>query len=350
MSVYVTATIKRLSICVHLTQTRLKVPEPTMTSIRPAKHRSYAWAAMLACMAGLARSQQPAPYELVDLATPYTTFWDETRNLPTAERVAAFKKRFDQLLPGFFSIERVSWTTSEKYDARIARSFERFPQIRERYTAATAAFSKLLAPAHESFVRTFPDLKPIGPIYLVNSLNEFDGGTRQWNGPSRLMFGIDVMVQVHDFPDERPFFHHELFHVYHQQFFTGCEEVWCGLWSEGLAVLVAQRLSPQATDAQLLLDSPQPLRPAVEKDRRAAACAVASRLDSKSQDDLGGLFSSGPPVNGLPPRVGYYVGYLVAAEAAKDRSLSELAHLDNTAARERVKATLGRLARCTGSN
>src|SRR5687768_17607133 len=92
------------------------------TSIRPAKHRSYAWGAMLACMAGLARSQQPAPYELVDLATPYTTFWDETRNLPTAERVAAFKKRFDELLPGFFSIERASWTTSEKYDRALVRA------------------------------------------------------------------------------------------------------------------------------------------------------------------------------------------------------------------------------------
>ena len=96
-----------------------------------------------------AHSQQPAPYELVDLATPYTAFWDETQKLPTAERVAAFKTRFDKLLPGYYSIERVTWTTAEKYDARIARSFEKFPEIRERFTAATANFSRLLAPAHQ---------------------------------------------------------------------------------------------------------------------------------------------------------------------------------------------------------
>jgi hypothetical protein len=315
-----------------------------MTSIRSA--RTHAWATVLACMAGFAQAQQPAPYELVDLATPYTAFWDETQKLPTAERVAAFKARFDKLLPGYYSIERVTWTTAEKYDARIARSFERFPGIRDRFTAATADFSKLLAPAHQSFTRTFPDLKPIGPIYLINSLNEFDGGTREWGGKARLMFGIDVMVQVHDYPDETPFFHHELFHVYHQQFFTGCEEVWCALWAEGLATLVAHRLNPDATDAQLLLTSPKPLRPEVEKDRRAAVCAVASRLDSKDADDLGGLFSSGPEVQGLPPRFGYYVGYLVAEEAAKSQSLSQLAHLENKVVREVVNESLARLGKC----
>jgi hypothetical protein len=317
-----------------------------MTSIRSAKHRAYAWATVLVCMAGLAQSQQSAPYELVDLATPYTAFWEETQKLPTAERVAAFKTRFDKLLPGYYSIERVTWTTAEKYDARIARSFEKFPEIRERFMAATANFSRLLAPAHQSFKQTFPDLKPIGPIYLVNSLNEFDGGTREWGGKARLMFGIDVMVQVHDYPDETPFFHHELFHVYHQQYFHGCEEAWCALWAEGLATLVAHRLTPGATDAQLLLTSPKPLRPEVERDRKAAVCAVVSRLDSKNPDDLGGLFSSGPQVGDLPPRFGYYVGYLVAEEAAKGRSLMDLAHLDSKAAREIVNESLKKLATC----
>jgi hypothetical protein len=315
-----------------------------MTFIRTT--RSFAWAVVLACVAGLARSREPAPYELVDLATAYTSFWDETQKLPTAERVAAFKARFDKLLPGYYSIERVTWTTAEKYDAKIARSFDKFPQIRDRFIAGTANFSRLLAPAHQSFTRTFPDMKPIGPIYLINSLNEFDGGTREWDGKVRLMFGIDVMVQVHDYPDETPFFHHELFHVYHQQFFPGCEEAWCSLWAEGLATLVAHRLNPGATDAQLLLTSPKPLRPEVDRDRKTAVCAVASRLDSKNPDDLGGLFSSGPPVGELPPRFGYFVGYLVAEEAAKDRSLMQLAHLDRKAAREVVDASLKKLATC----
>ena len=298
--------------------------------------------AIVAC----AVSRQPAPYSLVDLATPYESFWDESRNLPAAERVAAFKTRFETLLPGFFRAERVGWMTNEQYDAEIARSFERFPAIRGRYTAITTGFARLIAPAHESFARAFPDLRPIGRVYIVHSVGELDGGTRTISGESHLVFGADVMAQVHDFSDETPFFHHELFHVYHAQFFSGCEEMWCAVWSEGLATVAAQSLSPRATDAQLLLTSPRPIRPEVERNRDAAVCAVASRLDSKDAADYAALFSNGPGLTDLPPRVGYFIGYLVAKEAAGHRSVKQLAHMDNEAAREVVAATFARLAHC----
>lgn len=287
-----------------------------------------------------------APYELVDLATPYASFWDESRNLPATQRAAAFKTRFETLLPGFFSAERVGWMTKADYEAAIIQSFERFPKIRARYSAITTGFATLIAPAHARFAREFPDLKPIGPIYIVHSLGEFDGGSRKVSGATRLVFGADVMAQLHDFTDEQPFFHHELFHVYHAQYFSECEEMWCALWSEGLAVLAAQRLNPVATDAELLLSNPRPIRPEVERNRSAAVCAVASRLDSKEGADYAALFSNGPPPADLPPRVGYFVGYLVATEAAKHQSITQLAHLDNVAARKLITATFASLAQC----
>lgn len=302
--------------------------------------------AFLAAALALSAASRAAPYEVVDLATPYASFWDETRELPAAERVAAFKARFNTLLPGFFTAGRVGWVTDEQYDAVIAHSLEKFPSIRERYTATTRDFAALLSPAYESFVKGFPDLRPIGPIYIVHSLGEFDGGTRQVSGVTRLMFGADVIAQLHDFPDERPFFHHELFHVYHAQFFQECEQVWCALWSEGLATFAAKRLDPGATDAELLLSSPRPIRPEVERNPKAAICETVKRLDSKETADYGSLFSGGPALEGLPPRVGYFVGYRVAEEAARGRSLSELAHLDNPAARAVVDAALARLASC----
>ncbi|HTU66807.1 MAG TPA: hypothetical protein VMF52_12715 [Steroidobacteraceae bacterium] len=294
----------------------------------------------------LCASAHAEPYELVDLATPYIAFWDETQALPPAERVAAFKSRFDGLLPGFFNARRVGWMTAEQYDTAIRDSFDRFPAIRARFTATTADFTKLLAPAHASFARTFPDVRPIGPIYLVHSLGEFDGGTRPVAGHTRLMFGADVIAQLHDFANERPFFHHELFHVYHAQFFAECEQMWCALWSEGLATLAAQRLNPGASDAELLLTSPRPLRAEVDANRRAAICAVSSRLESTDAADYAALFSSGPPLSGLPPRVGYYVGYLLAEEAARGRSLMQLAHQKNADARATLRAAMTRLARC----
>jgi hypothetical protein len=118
------------------------------------------------------------------------------------------------------------------------------------------------------------------------------------------------------------------------------------MWMEGLAVLAAQRLNPQATDAELLLSSPRPIRPEVERNRRAAVCAVASRLDSSDPIDYAALFSSGPALPDLPPRVGYFVGYLVAEEAARDRTITDLAHLDNAAGRAAIDAALARFATC----
>jgi hypothetical protein len=299
--------------------------------------------ASLMCLAPAARA---APYELVDLATPYASFWDETRDAPSDARVAAFKSRFNGLLPGFFTAKRVGWMTDEQYDAAIARSFEKFPSIRERYVATTAGLSSVLGPAHDDFVRVFPDLYPIGPVYIVHSVGEFDGGTRPVEGRTRLVFGADVIAQLHDFADERPFFQHELFHVYHTQFFRECEPMWCALWMEGLATLVAQRLNPRATDAELLLSSPRPIRPEVERDRAAAICAVARLLDSTDAADYASLFSNGPALDALPPRVGYFVGYLVAQEAARNRSLMKLAHLGSAEARQVVKAAMARLAPC----
>ena len=78
------------------------------------------------------------------------------------------------------------------------------------------------------------------------------------------MFGADVIARVHGDRDVRPFFHHELFHLLHGRTFSDCGALWCALWNEGLATFVAHRLNPAASDDQLLLTQPVPLRAAVE--------------------------------------------------------------------------------------
>jgi hypothetical protein len=115
---------------------------------------------------------------------------------------------------------------------------------------------------------------------------------------------------------------------------------------EGLATVAAQNLNPRASDAELLLSSPRAIRPEVERNRAAAVCAVAERLNSSGAADYAALFSDGQSGIDLPPRFGYFVGYLVAKEAARKRPLRELAHLDNSAARKVVDAALARLASC----
>jgi uncharacterized protein YjaZ len=58
------------------------------------------------------------------------------------------------------------------------------------------------------------------------------------------------------------------------------------------------------------------------------------------------LFYGNKNVPGLPPRMGYYVGYLVVSEAAKTRSLKQLAALKPAEVKPLVASTLKRMADC----
>ena len=70
------------------------------------------------------------------------------------------------------------FSTPERYDAMIARSFAAFPELRPRFERTTRSFVAMLGPARDDFARRFPDLAAIGEIYLVHSLGEMDGGIR----------------------------------------------------------------------------------------------------------------------------------------------------------------------------
>ncbi|MEO8377795.1 MAG: hypothetical protein ABI579_08990 [Candidatus Sumerlaeota bacterium] len=286
-------------------------------------------------------------YRVVDLTANYSDFFDRTRGMEANSRVAAFKREMDSKFPDFYSRQSAPWLTREQYDASIAHSFEAFPGIRTQYERKAASFITMLDPALASFRHVFSDMRPIGDIHLVHSIGAMDGGTRQLGAANFFIFGADVMARVHRFDDETPFFHHELFHVYHRGFFSdGCEQLWCSLWMEGLAVLAASTLTPDASDDQLLLTSPQPIRAKVDSHFVQAICAASEKLASETPEDYQSFFGGQQLSEALPPRFGYYVGYLIGRESLRSRSLNELAHLNVAQARPIVEASLLAMAVC----
>lgn len=298
-----------------------------------------------------AEPRLPPPYSLIDLTDDYAAFYDRTQGMEDAARVEAFKAEFAPLFPGFYDPARVrNFASEEQYNAQIARSFETFEELRPRFERTAASFEAMLGPARDDFARQFPDLAPIGDIYLLHSVGEMDGGTRGINGQRYVVFGADVMAQLYAPRDERPFFQHELFHIYHGQFFQRCDEIRCALWREGLAVYVAEQLNPGATDAQLGLVAPRPIRLEVDANLAAAVCAVRARLGSDAPANYAALFLGQASPEGLPPRFGYYIGYLVAREAGRTRSLQALAHLSAREARPVIDAALAALANCAATN
>ena len=304
----------------------------------------------------LAACHTPAPtqpqqsYRLVDLSDDYERFYDRTDGMPTADRVAAFKAEIVPLFPAFYRVGRPGGaSTEEGLDARIARSIEAFAAQRAGYERAARGFTAQLGPALASFRQSFPDATDFGDIYLVHSLGEMDGGTREVDGTVYFVFGADVIARVHPPGTERPFFHHELFHRYQSRWFPGCDQIWCGLWTEGGAVLAADELNPGADDAQLLLTLPAPIRPVVDANLTEAVCTARAKLDSSADEDWGAMFSFQRINETLPPRFGYYVGYLALREARNAHSLAEIAHMSAEQARPALEAALARLADCSAN-
>lgn len=282
-------------------------------------------------------AQEPA-YE--DYADDWIAFADATADLALDERKQAFRRDVEAKFPAFYTSRLVG-----DGDARLTRAIEDWEDMREAFITKHAGFSSSLDEGIAAFKQTFPDFEQNVKIGVVHSLGEMDGGTRTLDGEDWLLFGIDVMVHVHEHSqDARPFFTHELFHVHHNPRLGMCEVMWCALWAEGLAVYVSKQLFPNAGDTELLLNLPADMVERVRANTPAVAANMLEHFASEDGERYSALFQFSDDGSGLPPRRGYYLGYLVAAEIGADKTLAELANIDAATAEPLVRAALEKLA------
>jgi len=277
----------------------------------------------------------------ISLTRQFAEFSDRNAGSADAEKVAKFKAEIGPLFPGFY--EPRNGATVERYDAQLLRALNGFPALRADYERAEREFPAAYAAGLRHFRTFFPGFKPRLPVYFLHSLGEMDGGTRTIGGRDYMIFGADVIARIHGDGTIGPFLDHELFHVEHGAYFSECEKIWCSLWVEGLATYAAGQMNPGADDHALMLDQPQPIRPAVDADWRGALCLTVARLDSSDQDISAAFFSGGDRKQAYPARFGYYVGYRLAQRAAAGRDLATLAHLSNAQARPIVDAALAEM-------
>jgi hypothetical protein len=291
----------------------------------------------------LAGAVQAAP-PIKDLSLAFDEFYQRTEFMPLPARVEEFRRSIGARFPQFYGDERIDYSHAEQ-DERIGAAIVRYPVIRDVYLRKARAFKGQLARYVDDFQARFPDYRFDGEIWLLHSLGEMDGGTRDFAGRPYLIFGADGLAHYHAEGDDGAFFHHELFHTYQQPAVRDCpdDRVWSALWSEGLAIYVSQQMHPQASEKELLVDFPAGT---VAKTRAALPAAwtqLESALDSQDPQVLASLFQMSSRDRSLPQRRGYYLGYLVAQEAAKSRDVAALAKLGCAPARELVAGTVRKL-------
>jgi len=285
-----------------------------------------------------------APY--VDLTDRFARFADETAGMDDASRVTLFHEQMDEFLPGFYA-PRFGATRAE-YDAHIARALKEFTELRSRYEQVQRDFPAAFEDGIQHFRKVFPGFSPHLPVYLLHSVGEMDGGTRELGGKTYLIFGADVIASLHELRDLTPFLDHELFHVENGKYFADCSEAWCLLWAEGLATYASKVMNPGADDQQLLLTSPKPIRAAVDAHWPAALCFTRTRLSSGKSEDLEALFVGGSGAKEFPERFGYYVGLRAIEELGGKFKLPALARMPSKRAKKELTASIDRLIRKAG--
>ncbi len=286
-----------------------------------------------------------APVRLLNYAPEFDQFEAATRQLPAEERLRAFHARFDTLLPGVYASD-----DRAGMDRRIMDSLEDFPRIRDAYRRTEQRFPSEFDISVAHFRKFFPDFEPPYPVYFLHDLNQRDGGTTTVNGKGVMLFGADMIARIHDDDSLQPFIEHELFHLEHARHFTDCDQYWCQLWKEGLAVYAASAMTPGASDSQLLLDLPKPIRAETDAHMAQALCFVSANFDSGDAEPLQQSFTRAGKASDLPARFGYYVGYLIAQKAVQRHDFPAVTRMSRNGARPVVRAALLELMRSAKTN
>jgi hypothetical protein len=167
-----------------------------------------------------------------------------------------------------------------------------------------------------------------------------DGGTREIGGKTYFIFGLETIAKLHSWKDETPFFHHELFHVYHDQFFVKGPQLYRFLWREGLATFVSRALNPKASMPELLLDIPHGLLDSCEGRLPDSLKRLSERLESVARSDYTDYLTMKPRASGVPPRVGYCLGYLIASDVVGRLGLERAIRLSGKALLAEMKTAI----------
>jgi hypothetical protein len=105
----------------------------------------------------------------------------------------------------------------------------------------------------------------------------------------------------------------------------GDDPTWWSMWREGLATYVSQRMNP-GRDAQQVLWFPTDMVARMKTEKQRGARLLLGDID-KTGADASRWFDTSSSVEGLPPRVGYYYGYLFAKSIGAGKSLPALARM-----------------------
>ncbi|MCR9163073.1 MAG: hypothetical protein ACE37F_32895 [Nannocystaceae bacterium] len=323
--------------------------------------RSFCSGFLAAC--GCASAPAPAtapappapalPFDVVDLMPAFFAFWDAHGPRATD----AFLREVVAEHPEVYAPNVIGYDDGTALRSRVEAWLPR-AQV-ETMRSIHADFGPNLRGHARRFVSAFDDFDWDGRVFLMASIDAFNGASRRVGDRAALLFGLDVIARTSPPQDLAVLMHHELFHMYQA---SGARVLADALWVEGLATLASIELNPGTSDDEALPQShlhdpedPQldaPARRVVwSRDMPEHAASMGpgllAALDSSAQDDYATFFlgRASPKLGRRPVRTGYWYGLQVARLVCAERSVRALAKVPlpqmRPAVRDAMQALVG---------
>lgn len=113
------------------------------------------------------------------------------------------------------------------------------------------------------------------------------------------------------------------------------------VWLEGLATYVSHQLNPKIQLEEIFLG--QKVQTEVAPKTANLSQKILDNFDNGSPDVWKPLLSARKVNDEIPPRSGYYIGYKIAEELGKKKSLQKLTQLTGENLRKQMKSVLKKL-------
>lgn len=293
------------------------------------------------------RNPRSETLTVIDVMPAFWAFQDEARSMNTsAEAVQRFRREIVEPHRRIYSHPQFKKSLT---DDGIAGYLEEVASDLPVMRSLSEQIGRQTLLASEKFRRAFPRFRGDVTVAYLPSFYRFDGQLANLDGERVLLFGLDGIARYHGADaDLRVLFSHELFHIHHSRvtpsLFVDEENapLYVNVWIEGLATYVSERLNPQASTLQILLDDRSLLERGMPMIGRIAAM-VMTHLDSTSDEHRTRFLSFGEQ-DGIPGRTGYLLGYAIAKRLGERYSLPELAALEGEKLRSSVCGEISQLA------
>jgi hypothetical protein len=268
-----------------------------------------------------------AKFKIVDVVRDFISYYEKCSASAEAQRKAEWDRILEAKHSDFFNeviYRKKEAADREKFKEWCIETFwsdvaPKMPAVRELHATAADTIGDVV----NGFQKKFPDFRPSTDFYLTISFS-FRGKVVDVKGKDVFAIGLENFEPGQT--QLRITIAHELFHLYHFQFFSASGGLYRSLWAEGLASYASSVIVPGYRFSQYLgfpgekMNRCQELLPTMAKE-------LLRELGNNDQRIKRIYFGAEPNDTEIPPEAGYYVGFLIIESLAKKNSLADLARM-----------------------